>query len=292
MSTDHDQVVRKVGEVVELTTDRRELAAIVGQATELTYASEVVGNFSLPLVAAEAFDMLDAPPVIHAPIDTPVPYRVEDLINLLDERMGKLENRAQRVTIHRLMSRIQTFRNHPRYAFMFEDANIGGDTMADVLSPLFRLPPNGTPMTIMPRMTVSKLSFTIIGTQCSGPTGPVNYLLNGKPIGSEALAPAIDVAVAAVELGADLATQQILVRVAQSAKIHHLDGGIGRVDAVQRVACSEILHYTRQRIDLDEVRDAVAIGNEINRIVDPNRIYIFRVRPGRRALGPVLLRRG
>src|SRR5690242_20470708 len=62
--------------------------------------------------------------------DTPVPYRVEDLINLLDERMGKLENRSQRVTIHRLMSRIQTFRNHPRYAFMFEGANIGGDTMA------------------------------------------------------------------------------------------------------------------------------------------------------------------
>ena len=27
--------------------------------------------------------------------DTPVPYRIEDLINLLDERMGKLENRSR-----------------------------------------------------------------------------------------------------------------------------------------------------------------------------------------------------
>jgi hypothetical protein len=81
--------------------------------------------------------------------DTPVPYRIEDLINLLDERMGKLENRASRVTIHRLMTRIQTFRNHPRYAFMFENANIGGDTMAETLSHLFRLPPEGKPMTIM-----------------------------------------------------------------------------------------------------------------------------------------------
>ena len=26
--------------------------------------------------------------------DTPVPYRIEDLITLLDERMGKLENRS------------------------------------------------------------------------------------------------------------------------------------------------------------------------------------------------------
>ncbi|MBV9261463.1 MAG: ATP-binding protein, partial [Pseudolabrys sp.] len=81
--------------------------------------------------------------------DTPVPYRIEDLINLLDERMGKLDARAQRVTIHRLMQRIQTFRNHPRYAFMFENANIGGDTMAETLSHLFRLPPEGKPMTIM-----------------------------------------------------------------------------------------------------------------------------------------------
>jgi DNA helicase HerA-like ATPase len=81
--------------------------------------------------------------------DTPVPYRVEDLINLLDERMGKLENRSQRVTIHRLMSRIQTFRNHPRYAFMFEGANIGGDTMAEIIGNLFRLPIDNKPMTIM-----------------------------------------------------------------------------------------------------------------------------------------------
>jgi DNA helicase HerA-like ATPase len=81
--------------------------------------------------------------------DTPVPYRIEDLLNLLDERMGKLENRSQRVTIHRLMSRIQTFRNHPRYAFMFENANIGGDTMAEIIGNLFRLPIDGKPMTIM-----------------------------------------------------------------------------------------------------------------------------------------------
>jgi DNA helicase HerA-like ATPase len=81
--------------------------------------------------------------------DTPVPYRIEDLINLLDERMGKLENRSSRMVYHKLMSRIQTFRNHPRYAFMFENANIGGDTMAEILGTLFRLPPDGKPMTIM-----------------------------------------------------------------------------------------------------------------------------------------------
>jgi DNA helicase HerA-like ATPase len=81
--------------------------------------------------------------------DTPVPYRIEDLISLLDERMGKLENRSRAVIYHKLIGRIQTFRNHPRYAFMFENANIGGDTMAEILGALFRLPPDGKPMTIM-----------------------------------------------------------------------------------------------------------------------------------------------
>ena len=81
--------------------------------------------------------------------DTPVPYRIEDLITLLDERMGKLENRYSRMIYHRLIGRVQTFGNLPRYAFMFENANIGGDTMAEILGHLFRLPPEGVPMTIM-----------------------------------------------------------------------------------------------------------------------------------------------
>jgi DNA helicase HerA-like ATPase len=81
--------------------------------------------------------------------DTPVPYRIEDLITVIDESMGKLENRATRSAHQRLLQRIQTFRNHPRYGFMFENATVGGDTMAEVVSHLFRLPANGVPMTIM-----------------------------------------------------------------------------------------------------------------------------------------------
>src|SRR5690606_8893804 len=81
--------------------------------------------------------------------DTPAPYRLEDLLGLIDERMGKLENRSSRAFHFRLMQRIQTFRNNPRYAFMFENANVGGDTMAEIISTLFRLPANGQPVTVM-----------------------------------------------------------------------------------------------------------------------------------------------
>jgi DNA helicase HerA-like ATPase len=89
------------------------------------------------------------PRMIGYTADTPVPYRLVDLISLIDERMGKLENRSSRITYHKLISRIETVRNDPRYAFMFDNANVGGDTMAEVISYLFRLPANGKPMTIM-----------------------------------------------------------------------------------------------------------------------------------------------
>jgi uncharacterized protein len=86
---------------------------------------------------------------IRYTLDVPVPYRIADLLSLLDSRMGKLENRASRMVYHKLMTRIETVCNDPRYAFMFENANVGGDTMAEILATLFRLPPNGRPMTIM-----------------------------------------------------------------------------------------------------------------------------------------------
>src|SRR6476469_8262400 len=82
-------------------------------------------------------------------VDTPVPYRIEDLITVIDDRMGKLENRSRTTIYNKLLQRIKTFRNHPRYHFMFENATVGGDTMAEVVSHLFRIPANGKPMTIM-----------------------------------------------------------------------------------------------------------------------------------------------
>jgi hypothetical protein len=82
-------------------------------------------------------------------IDTPVPYRLKDLLALIDERMGKLENRSSRINHHRLLTRIEAVINDPRYGFMFTNANVGGDTMAEILRHLFRWRPDGKPMTVM-----------------------------------------------------------------------------------------------------------------------------------------------
>jgi len=83
-------------------------------------------------------------------VDTPVPYWPQDLFALIEEQMGKLDSsRSSRAHYRRLITRIEAVSNDPRYAFMFANANVGGDTMAEVLCHLFRLQPDGKPMTVM-----------------------------------------------------------------------------------------------------------------------------------------------
>ena len=80
--------------------------------------------------------------------DTPVPYRVSDLVKLIDDRMGKLENRSIWTKYHRLIARIETLGHDSRYTFMFNNLFIE-DLMVQVLADLFRLPLEGKPITVM-----------------------------------------------------------------------------------------------------------------------------------------------
>ena len=82
-------------------------------------------------------------------VDTPVPYLIQDLVALIDDRMGRLDNRSMRLHYHRLMMRIETIRNDARYAFLFENANVGGDIMGEIIAQLFQLEPGAKPITVM-----------------------------------------------------------------------------------------------------------------------------------------------
>ena len=122
-----------------------------GLEEEVDFLSEVIplAKSSYAQQFASSRPKASEPSSVRYTLDIPVPYRIADLITLLDARMGKLENRSSRMIYHKLITRIETVCNDPRYAFMFENANVGGDTMVDILATLFRLPPNGQPMTIM-----------------------------------------------------------------------------------------------------------------------------------------------
>src|SRR5438477_4791760 len=74
---------------------------------------------------------------------------MEDLVAIAESRMGKLENSAVAGQYKRLLGRIHSVRKNPRYSFIFDDANVGSDTMVDILCELLRLDAVAQPMTIM-----------------------------------------------------------------------------------------------------------------------------------------------
>jgi uncharacterized protein len=81
-------------------------------------------------------------------VDTPVPYRLSDLTSLIDERMGKLENKRDIAPYRNLKTRIETLSLDPRYAFMFGSLTVY-DGMAQILGRIFRVPVEGKPITIL-----------------------------------------------------------------------------------------------------------------------------------------------
>jgi len=81
-------------------------------------------------------------------VDTPVPYRMSDVLSLIDERMGKLENKRDLHPYRQLKSRIESISADGRYAFMFGQVTVY-DGMAQVLGRIFRVPVNKKPITIL-----------------------------------------------------------------------------------------------------------------------------------------------
>lgn len=81
-------------------------------------------------------------------VDTPVPYRISDLTSLIDERMGKLENKKDLQPYRSLRSRLDMITQDARYAFMFGQLTVY-DSMAQILGRIFRVPVNDRPITIV-----------------------------------------------------------------------------------------------------------------------------------------------
>ena len=81
-------------------------------------------------------------------VDTPVPYRISDLIGLIDERMGKLENKRDLAPYRQLKNHIESISQDGRYGFMFGSLTVY-DGMTQVLGRIFRVPVNNKPITIL-----------------------------------------------------------------------------------------------------------------------------------------------
>ncbi len=77
--------------------------------------------------------------------DTPVPYRIADLLALIDERIGRLDGRNEKPHLRQLKARVASAINDPRFHFMFFTNTIN-DTLAETIGRLFRIPSKGRPI--------------------------------------------------------------------------------------------------------------------------------------------------
>jgi DNA helicase HerA-like ATPase len=89
-----------------------------------------------------------SPADIKFTVDTPVPYRISDLTQMIDDRMGKLENKRDLSPYRNLKTRLEIITLDPRYAFMFGSLTVY-DSMAQILGRIFRVPVNEKPITIL-----------------------------------------------------------------------------------------------------------------------------------------------
>ena len=83
--------------------------------------------------------------------DTAAPYRIADLLALIDDEMGLLESRYDTATLKSLKARIDAHCNDRRYAFMFRHRTIE-DIAARIVGAFFCLPGDGRSLTTIIQM--------------------------------------------------------------------------------------------------------------------------------------------
>ncbi len=81
-------------------------------------------------------------------VDSPVPYRMSDVIEILDERLGSLGESIKVSILRRIRQRILSVRSDVRYKFLFPKMGANQD-LHHILTNLLRIPVAGKPLTLI-----------------------------------------------------------------------------------------------------------------------------------------------
>lgn len=95
--------------------------------------------------------------------DTPVPYRIADLVRQIDERIGLLDSKNDRPVLKSLKIRIEQAAADPRYRFMFNSRLIE-DTIHETIGNIFRVPHGGRPVTCF---EMAGMPSEVVNSVCS-----------------------------------------------------------------------------------------------------------------------------
>ncbi|RKQ71410.1 hypothetical protein DES40_0727 [Litorimonas taeanensis] len=97
----------------------------------------------------------------HISLDSPVPYRIRDVLKIIDNEMGKLENSSNLGPYKRLKRRIMSIMSEPRYKFIFKN-QASPRSIEDILGRIFRLPVRGKPISILDFSSIPSEALNIV----------------------------------------------------------------------------------------------------------------------------------
>ena len=81
-------------------------------------------------------------------VDTPTPYRISELLTLIDKALGGLDGGRNAAPYKRLRGRIHAISQDARYAFMFGSLTVQ-DNLTELLGQIFRIPVNDKPVSVI-----------------------------------------------------------------------------------------------------------------------------------------------
>ncbi|WP_371398530.1 ATP-binding protein [Algimonas porphyrae] len=97
----------------------------------------------------------------HISLDSPVPYRIRDVVKLIHHDMGKLENNSNLQPYKRLKRRIEMLIADPRYAFIFRN-QAKPQALESIMGRIFRLPVNGKPISILDFSSIPSETLNVV----------------------------------------------------------------------------------------------------------------------------------
>lgn len=112
-------------------------------------------------------------------VDSPIPYRIADILSLLNDQMGLLDNKNDLAPFKRLKARLEAVSSDPRYHFMFGKASIQ-DNLSTVIRRIFRIPVAGKPITVLQLMGIPSEVLNVLVSVLARLTFDVAQWSEGK----------------------------------------------------------------------------------------------------------------
>jgi DNA helicase HerA-like ATPase len=154
----HNEYARAFGERAELVDTRslqlpywlldfqETVEVLVGRDSTSQDAERAI--LKNALMEAKRKYLGDNPEAAFLTVDTPVPYRMQSVLQYIDNSMGRLDKPETSAPYLRLKQRIEALSADSRFSFMFSGMFVS-DEMPAILGRLLRLPVDGKPITIV-----------------------------------------------------------------------------------------------------------------------------------------------